>query len=276
VAAVARGAADGPVEFLMFWFDHVGVDRVMLPRASADVLAELARRIDRPADPLQLVFQNTVGVRFADTLMPDAPLVAVAIEASSPAALAGLKAGDIVAAVDGSVVTASQLGDLVRQKKAGDVLSFKVGAAGGASRTFAIPVQRRLRRAPVFDPGVFGNALAAKLQAASAVSSAAADREVLAFNLALLQMRFKQWRAALDSLGALGQVPQGLGVGPGAVLFFRARCLEELGDRAGAQALYREAARADAEVFADDGATVATVVKLRLAAIMDESRQTVR
>ena len=60
------------------------------------------------------------------------------------------------------------------------------------------------------------------------------------------------------------------------MLFFRARCLEETGDRAGALALYREAAKTDAEVFADDGATVAAVVKLRLAAIMDDPRQTVR
>ena len=276
VAAVARGAADGPVEFLMFWVDHVGVDRVVLPRASADVLAELVRRIDRPADPLQLVFQHTIGVQFADTAMPDAPLVAVAVDASSPAALAGLKAGDIVTAVDGGVVTAAQFSDLVRQKKPGDVLSVTVGGTGTPSRSVAVPVQRRPRRAPVFDPGVFGNALAAKLQAASAVSSTAADRDALAFSLALVQMRFRQWRAALDALGTLGQVPQGLGVGPGAVWFFKARCLEELGDRAGALALYREAAKGDTEVFADDGATVAAVVTLRLAAIMDDARQIVR
>jgi hypothetical protein len=275
VAARARGAADGPVEILVFWYDQAGVDRVTLPRASAELLADLVKRIDRPADPLQLVFQNTIGVQFADTAMPDAPLVAVSVEASSPAAAAGLKAGDLLTEVDGGVVTASQLASLVRQKNPGEVLNVKVGGTGGPTRSIAVPVQRRLRRAPVFDPGVFGNALAAKLQTASAIA-ASADREVLAFNLALLQMRFKQWRAALESLGKLGQVPQGFGVGPGAVLYFRARCLEETGDQAGALALYREAAKMDTEIFADDGATVAAVVKLRLAAITDDPRQMVR
>ena len=275
LAARALGAADASVEILVFWYDQVGVDRVTVPRASADVLAELVKRIDRPADTLELVFQNTIGVQFADTAMPDAPLVALSVEASSPAALAGFKAGDVLAEVDGGRVTASQLAGLVRQKKPGDVLNVKVGGTGASTRSITVPVQRRLRRAPVFDPGVFGNALAAKLQTASAIA-AAADREVLAFNLALLQMRFKQWRAALESLGKLGQVPQGIGVGPGAVLYFRARCLEETGDRPGALALYREAAKLDTEVFADDGATVAAVAKLRLAAIADDPRPAVR
>jgi len=91
LVAAARGAAgsaETPVDFLLFWHDHSGVDRVRLPAIAADALVSLVERIDRPTDPGQLLYRNDLGLRVADTLLPDAPLVVVSVETGSPASLA--------------------------------------------------------------------------------------------------------------------------------------------------------------------------------------------
>ena len=278
LVAAARAAAanaDTPVDFLLFWHDHSGVDRIRLSSITADALAPVFERIDRPADPSQLVYRNDLGIRVADTLLPEAPLLVISVEAGSPAALAGIKTGDGVLAIDGAPVTASQLSDRVRQKRPGDLINIRLPGptAGAAPRQIAVPVQRRAQRGPVFEPASFGNSIVGKLQAAVAVATGTADRELFNFNLAVVYMRFGEWRTAIELLTALGQVPNGVGISPGAALYFRARCHEELGERDRAVALYREAAAAsDAQVLADDGASVGAIVKLRLASLGEAPR----
>ena len=279
LAAAARGAAgsaDTPVDFLLFWHDHAGADRIRLSTITTDALVPVFEHIDRPADPWQLVYRNDLGMRVADTLLPEAPLLVVSVEAGSPAALAGIKAGDGVLAIDGTPMTTAQLSDHVRQKKPGEVLNLRLpGPSPGApARQLAIPVQRRPQRAPVFESASFGNSIVAKLQAASAVAANAADRELSNFNLALVHIRFREWRQALELLNGLGQVPNGVGVSPGAALYFRARCHQELGERDRALALFREAA-SDSQVLADDGASVGAIVKWRLSSLGEAPRPAV-
>lgn len=275
LAAVAQGGAgatDTPVEFLLFWHDHAIVDRVQLPRLSSEALADLARRIDRPAAAADLVYEHYVDVRLADTGLPGAPLIVTAVAAGGPAALAGVKPGDAVAAADGSPTTAAAVADAIGRRKPGDVLALTVSRPGAAPKQVALPVQRGPRRGPVFDPAALGNAVLAKLRAGLAVATSAADRDLLAFNLALLQMRFGQWRFALGALEKLEIIPVGRGIGPGAVLYFRARCHEELGEVNRAVEMLKAAARADTEALADDGTTAATLATLRLAALADGGR----
>ncbi len=272
LAAVARGpasAADSAVDLLLFWAEHTGVDRVRVARVTSDALRDVIQQIERPADPMQLVFSNDLGLRLADTLLPEAPLVVASVEPGSPAALAGLKAGDGVALVDGTALTETQVADHVREKKPGDVLTLKL--AGATGRQVVLPVQRKPRRAPVFDPSVFGNSIMAKLQAAMATAAGPAERDLLTFSVALVHMRFGQWRQALDLLGAASQVPAGAGVSPAAALYFRARCHQELGERDRALALYREAAAATGSL-ADDGASVGRIVSLRLGSLGEAPR----
>jgi hypothetical protein len=252
---------------LLFWFEHNAVDRVHIATLSAESLAAALQQLDRPVDSSDLVYQNDLGLRLVDTALPEAPLLVVSVEPGSPAAMAGLKPGDAIVSVDGSSLMAAEVADRVRQRKPGDVLRLNTGGTGTAANQIAVPVQRRPRRAPVFDPTLFGNAMTAKMQAAAAVATSAADRDLLSANLALVQMRFMNWRKALELFGALGQSATGLGIGSDSVLYFRARCHEELGERDRALALYREAAASGTQVIADDGATVATLATLRLAAL---------
>lgn len=276
MTAVARGPAGGAetaIDLLLFWTDHTGVDRVRLARMSSDALNEVVQQIEKPADFSHLVFTNDLGMRVADSLLPDAPLVVVSVESGSPAALAGIRAGDGIAAVDGSAMTAAQVADRVGDKRPGELLAIRL--TGPQGKQAAVPVQRRPRRAPVFDPTLFGNAIMAKLYAASAVAATPADRELIAYNLALVHMRFAQWRTALDVLEGLGQLPTGIGVSQAAAAYFKARCHLELGQRDRALALFREAASAETQVLADDGATVGAVVKLRLGSVGEAPRSPV-
>ena len=78
----------------------------------------------------------------------------------------------------------------------------------------------------------------------SATATSDAERNVYAFNLALTRMRLGEWRAALESLQNLPELPKGIGTGRGAALFFRARCHEELGEVDRAVQLYKEASLA--------------------------------
>jgi hypothetical protein len=276
LSAVARGPAgsDAPVDLLLFWFEHDGVDRVRVPRVTSEALGAVLSAIDRPADPADLVYQNDLGMRMADTLLGEAPLLVVSVEPGTPAAVAGIKAGDAILSVDGGTLSATQVAELARQKRPGDVLTVRVQGAGQA-RQLTIPVQRRARRTPVFNLAHFGNSVMAKLQAALAVATSQPERDLLAFNTALVHMRFRQWRAALDTFGAIGQVPTGIGVGPGVAVYFRARCHEALGERDRALALLREVA-ADTQPIAEDGTTVGTLVRLRLGPSPDTTRPPVR
>jgi hypothetical protein len=266
VQRAATGGGEAPVDLLLFWSDHAAPDRIRWVTGQDDLKA-LLERLDVPADASELVYQNHLGVRVADTALPGGALLIVRVEVGSAAEVAGLKVGDAVEAVDGTVVSAAQFDDRVRQKRPGELVALRIASAGAAPRVVNVPVQRRARRAPVFDPSYYGNALIAKLTVAAILAPAGADRDLFGFNLALAYMRFGEYRQALDQLGALGTVVEGSGVGKGAVLFFRARCLEAVGERDRALALYKDVAGLDDQPLADDGTGVATLARRRLLAL---------
>jgi hypothetical protein len=269
LAAVRRPAAsgsEGPVDLLVFWSDHPNPDRIRWTTGQDD-LKSLLSRLDVPAEASELVYQNHVGVRVADTMLPGAALLVVRVDAGSAAELAGLKPGDVIEALDGTVVTGGQFADRVRQKRPGDLVALRIAAPGAAPRLMNLPVQRRPSRAPVFDPAYYGNALIAKLTVAGILTPSAAERDLYGFNLALAYMRFGDYRRALDLLGGLGTVAEGYGVGKGAVQYFKARCLDAMGEREKALAAYKEVSALGDLPLADDGAGVATLARRRMSAL---------
>jgi hypothetical protein len=265
VAAVLRPGAEKPAEILVLWSEHAGVDRVGWTGQANDLSAIVAR-IDTPADGTDLVYQNDLGIRVADVLLADASLAVVRVDPGSPGASAGLRPGDLIEAVDGAPVNAQKFGDIVRGKKPGDIVSLRV-AGGGPPRQVPLPVQRRPRRAPVFDPDYYGNALIAKLTAASIIAPNSSERDLLTFSLAIAYMRFGDYKTAADLLAPLNTLAEGSGVGRGAALYFRARCHEALGERDAAMDLYKQAAAFDNQLIVDDGATVGALAARRLAAL---------
>ncbi|HEV3140638.1 MAG TPA: PEGA domain-containing protein, partial [Vicinamibacterales bacterium] len=239
VAAVRRSGAASPdrgagapaagIDVLVLWSEHAGVDRAAWTGQAND-LDTIVARIDSPADGTDLVYQNDLGVRVADIALGDAPLLVVRVDPGSPGVAAGVRAGDTIESVDGAPMNAQKFGDVVRQKRPGDIVTLRVGGNGPA-RQVPLPVQRKPRRAPVFDPDYYGNALIAKLTAASIIAPNSSERDLLTFSLAVAYMRFGDYKTAADLLAPLNALAEGPGVGRGAALYFRGRCLEALGDR---------------------------------------------
>jgi len=260
VGAVRR--ANG-IDVLVLWTEHVGVDHVAWTGQANDLAAVVAR-IDSPAEGTDLVYQNDLGIRVADVGFADAPLLVVRVDPGSPGASAGLRAGDTIESVDGAPMNAQKVGDLVRQKRPGDIVTLRIAGSG---RPVQLPVQRKPRRAPVFDPDYFGNALIAKLTAASIIAPNSSERDLLTFSLAVAYIRFGDYKTAADLLAPLTTLTEGTGVGRGAALYFRARCLESLGDREGATELYKQASAMDSQLITDDGATVGALASRRLASM---------
>ena len=274
VAAVRR-AGDRGVDVLVLWSEHAGVDRAAWSGQAND-LAAIVSRIDSPTDGTDLVYQNDLGIRVADVGLADAPLLVVRVDAGSPAASAGVRAGDGIEAVDGAAMdrggapggsNAQKFGDVVRQKRPGDIVTLRILSSSGPAHQVPLPVQRKPRRAPVFDPDYYGNALIAKLTAASIIAPNSSERDLLTFSLAVAYMRFGDYKTAADLLAPLNALAEGSGVGRGAVLYFRARCLEALGDRDAATELYKQAAAIGSQLITDDGATVGALASRRLAAM---------
>src|SRR5260370_19864274 len=87
----------------------------------------------------------------------------------------------------------------------------------------------------------------------------------LTFSLAVAYMRFGDYKTAADLLARLNALAEGSGVGRGAALYFRGRCLEALGDRDGAVDLYKQASAIDSQLITDDGATAGALAARRLA-----------
>jgi len=269
LCAVRRAAAageDAPLDLLLFWSGHGAVDRIRAAGVSERSIATALERVNIPADALEVVYRPDLGVRVADTGLPDAALLVVAVRPGSPGAAAGLKRGDAIETVDMTPATATQFAARLRRKQPGDLMALGVVSQGGTLRQVSVPVQRRACRAPVFDLRLPGNGLIAKLSA-RALMATGPERDLLNFNLALTHMRFGEWRRALDLLAALISPPSGDGVGRGAVMFFRARCYEELGEPDRAVALYKEAAAIDDEQLTDDGNSVGALARYRLAAL---------
>lgn len=258
----AAGSPTAPSELRVFWVEHEAMDRAEW-RSPAE-LETLLARLDAPADASDVVYRNGLGIQAVDTAFPGDPLMIVTVDAGSPAVTAGLKVGDMIVGVDGAGMSAAQLAERTRQKRAGDLIALRIAAPAGAPRDVPLSIQRKPALAPVFDQTLFGNALIAKLTAASLLATTAADRDLLAFNLAVVRMRFGAWRAALDLFQNVGTLPAGTGVGPGAALVFRARCHEQLGERDKALALYKEATAFQNETLTDDGASVAAIARRRL------------
>lgn len=252
-------------DVLVFWIDHPGVDRLSIEGLTDADLARVVERIDAPRDVGDVIEGNDLGMRVADTGLANASLLVITVRPGSPAAVAGVRPGDAIAAVEGTPSTAAQLAARVSALKPGDFIAVRVTGPEATTRDMSVAVQRVPRRAPGFSARIAGNTLVAKLTARSLTATTPAERGLVAFNLAVTYMRFGEWRRALAGLLALSDVPGGDGVGTGMAKFLAARCHEELGEREAAAALYASAAAVEDQTASDDGTPVAALARYRLA-----------
>ena len=76
-------------------------------------LAAAIARLNAPADIGEWIGRNDIGLRVADTGLPAAPLLIVAVRSGSATDVAGLKVGEAIGAVDRAPATAAQLAERI-------------------------------------------------------------------------------------------------------------------------------------------------------------------
>jgi hypothetical protein len=266
LCAVRRaGAAE--IDLLLLWTEHPHVDHLTAEGLGDAPLARAIERLNAPADVGDLIYRQDLGLRVVDTALPTAPLLVVSVQPGSAADLAGAKPGDAIAAVDRAPSTAARLAETIATRRPGDHITLQLAGATTPAREVSVAVQRVAQRAPVFDATMPANTLIARLTARGLVTTVPGERDLLAFNLAATYMRVGEWRRALSLLAALPNLPRGDGVGPGMAKYLSGRCHEELGEKDLAMAMFKDAAASGEDVAADDGATVATLARQRLAAL---------
>jgi tetratricopeptide (TPR) repeat protein len=205
------------------------------------------------------------GLITVDTLLHDGVPV-LRVVPGSPAALAGVQAGDVLQALDGQPVkrTADWLASL-ESRKAKDRIALKLLGASG-SRSVTIGLEETPQEIPLNDPSLLYNKvmmdLRQQVEGYPGTEAAAFAR----LNLALCAMHFSDFAAAHEHLlKAREELPRRAGVSQGTALYYLGLALERLGYRKEAGDAYRAAAASpDATLLNNDGPAVSALASRRL------------
>ena len=207
------------------------------------------------------------GLVTVDTLLMEGVPV-LRVVPGSPAAQAGLQAGDAVLAVDGQPVkrTADLLA-AVSAKKPGDRLGLQVrGVAPGSSpRAVDLTLGTSAREIPLFDPKLLYNKAMMDLRATVEGYPGTEPAAYAQLNLALCAMHFSDYAGAHDFLQkAKAELPVRPGLSRGTASYYTGLALEKLGYRPQAVEAYRGAAEAkEATLIDNDGPAVAPLAARR-------------
>jgi tetratricopeptide (TPR) repeat protein len=209
------------------------------------------------------------GLVTVDTLLMEG-IPALRVVAGSPAAQAGLQAGDVVLAADGQPVkTTADLLGAVAAKKPGDrlVLQVRGAAAGSAPRGVDLTVGSSAREVPLFDPQLVYNKTMMDLRSVVEGWPGTEAAAYASLNLGLSAMHFLDYAGAHDYLQkAKAELPDRPGLSRGTASYYLGLALEKLGYRPQAAEAYKAAAAAkEATLIDNDGPAVAMLTAGRAA-----------
>jgi tetratricopeptide (TPR) repeat protein len=229
---------------------------------SASYTAALAR-----LDPRFASQRPWSGLVTVDTLMLDG-IPVLRVVPGSPAAQAGLQAGEVVLAVDGQPVkrTADLLA-AVAAKKPKDQLALQVrsGPAATTTRNVELVLGESTREIPLFDPQLLYNKAMMDLRAVVEGYPGTEQAAYARLNLALCAMHFSDFAGAHDYLlKAKAELPARPGLSQGTALYYLGLAFERLNYRPQAKEAYRAAAEAkDATLIDNDGPPVGPLAARR-------------
>jgi tetratricopeptide (TPR) repeat protein len=207
----------------------------------------------------------TAGLTVADVL-DVAGAVVVSVDASGPAAKAGLAPGDVIVKADGQMVgDGSSFTAAVAAHKANDSMPVEVQGRSGGVRAATLTISMTPRLVAMNDQSLLFNNLVIVLRTRLAQSAAggAAD-PVVRLNLAVALMRLGNYQGARTELSKI-QLAAGPGVSNGTVQYLLGLCYEALGQVAEAEQAWRAAATDADSLLTEDGPFVRELAEARLA-----------
>ncbi len=228
--------------------------------AEAASVQRVIAAIDRKAT----VYRPWTGLITVDTLLHEGVPV-LRVVPGSPAAQAGLQAGDVLVSVDGKAIArTADLLAAVQAKSAKERVSLHVRGASG-TRVVELALAQTPQEIPLNDPALLYNKvmmdLRQQVEGYPGTEAAAFAR----LNLGLAALHFGDYAAAHDHfVKARNELPQRPGLSQGTAAYYLGLSLEKLGYRKESGDAYRAAAGAkDATLFNNDGPAVSPLAARR-------------
>jgi tetratricopeptide (TPR) repeat protein len=217
--------------------------------------------LEKLSTPTKL-YGSWIGLTSVDTRLTEGPIV-LGVEADAPAALAGVKVGDVVRSASGAAVAkALDLLQAVRAKEPGNALELVV-ARGGATETISVMVGTSPLEIPLNEDGFLYNKAIVDLRHRMVVEPEMAG--LAGLNVALCHMQLGDYETALKEYLPRVSLPEGSGISQGTAAYYTALAYMRLGERAEAARLFQQAlAYEGATLFSNDGPRVAPLAKRRL------------
>jgi tetratricopeptide (TPR) repeat protein len=242
-------------------------DRRSFATSGAEGLRRILFALDAPL-PVESAWS---GLKLIDVYGSSHPVV-LGVTAGSPAAVAGVAAGDLLVSVGASPIQkAGDLLPILRRASAGDDAVLTVETAGKIHdvriKYLSTPVLLAMK-----DPEILYNKAIADLRQAAATAGDASRRAYAWMNIGVALMHFGRYEEAIRDALRKADLPEGAGISKGTVRYLTALCYEKYGLPNDARAAYLEAAAsATATVESHDGPLVAPSARRRAAAISSKS-----
>ncbi len=262
--AQPAGAIAEKVEVLLYGPAQELPDRWTLEGSGGAPFRAVSAALERELP----VRQPWSGIKLIDVRGEKHPIV-LAVTPGSPAAVAGVAAGDALASFAGSPLARSaDFEGALRKMSPGETATVSAEGPGGSRRLEIV-----LRETPVMLPMRDGTILYNKAIADLRQAAALAGEDAVAagyswLNLGVALMHFDQWEAAIRDGFRNSRLPDGAGISMGTVRYLTGLCYERLGLKAEARSAFSEAAsHATATWESHDGPAIAPGAKRRAAAL---------
>ncbi|HKB11888.1 MAG TPA: PEGA domain-containing protein [Vicinamibacterales bacterium] len=245
VSLLAAGSGDPDVV-------EVTIDR---PETFAAAIAQ----VDRAPS----FFRPSLGLTAID-VRDVAGAVVIGVDASGPAAKAGIAAGDVIVKANAQpIADAVALNALLAARKADESLTLELKDKTGAPKRADVAVAMAPRLVGLYDQTLLVNRMLLDLRNRLQKPGNPIEDSVLRLNLAAALARIENWSDARIELQRV-KLPDGPGVSNGTVQYLLGLCADKLGSRADADAAFNAAAATDA-LISEDGPSVKDLVEARRA-----------
>jgi len=223
-------------------------------------------QLERAGERLDHEFAFTkawLGIRAVDTRIHEGTAV-IAVQPGSPAAEAGIEAGVVITAVDGSPVAGfRQVIEAVEGKNPGDTIALDLlSGSGGGMRTLTLGRSPVLL--PLFSQHFCYNAAIAAISLQTAMNGDAESEQLGLLNIGLAQAHFGALEDAIAYLRRV-ELGDGPGINQGTAEYFLGLCYENIGYNAEALNHYRRALEFEtATLGSNDGPLVGPRVRRKV------------